>query len=220
MQKNAPLLDLDKIASELVRCTAQEKPPVHLPFEHPKWATFDQLSRWEDDPPTTTTDQLIVLDHRSDISGPYPQYIMEDSSGREIVVRWQFDDEERASKTRKRTLGSAVIINPRLHWFPDGQLGISMTDDDYDDIFLFDSNSMQMQSLKSMFDLVASLRAARTCDYPPCAKPSPPSQCAGCKKVFYCNKDCQRNAWNNKLVHKRVCATLGALHRLETRLDL
>lgn len=38
------------------------------------------------------------------------------------------------------------------------------------------------------------------------------SKCAGCQRVSYCSKECQRRAWKDPLSpHKAVCATITAL---------
>ncbi|KAJ7250536.1 hypothetical protein B0H12DRAFT_1120796 [Mycena haematopus] len=44
-----------------------------------------------------------------------------------------------------------------------------------------------------------------------CAKATPASICSGCKRVAYCNSECQSHDWNGPLPHKKVCKQIRAL---------
>ncbi|KAJ7873472.1 hypothetical protein B0H14DRAFT_3860041 [Mycena olivaceomarginata] len=44
-----------------------------------------------------------------------------------------------------------------------------------------------------------------------CAKPDPASLCSGCRRVMYCNTECQSSDWNGPLPHKKVCKEIRAL---------
>ncbi|KAJ7769968.1 hypothetical protein B0H16DRAFT_1307198 [Mycena metata] len=50
------------------------------------------------------------------------------------------------------------------------------------------------------------------CMHAHCAKPTAASLCAGCRRVAYCDTECQMNDWNaSPLPHKKVCKTIRAL---------
>ncbi|KAJ6519157.1 hypothetical protein C8R45DRAFT_1204383 [Mycena sanguinolenta] len=44
-----------------------------------------------------------------------------------------------------------------------------------------------------------------------CTKANPASICSGCKRVAYCNAECQTRDWNGALPHKKVCKHIRAL---------
>ncbi|KAJ7229277.1 hypothetical protein C8J57DRAFT_1147476 [Mycena rebaudengoi] len=44
-----------------------------------------------------------------------------------------------------------------------------------------------------------------------CTKTTPASICSGCKRVAYCDAQCQTRDWNGQLPHKKVCKTIRAL---------
>ncbi|KAF7370323.1 hypothetical protein MSAN_00663700 [Mycena sanguinolenta] len=44
-----------------------------------------------------------------------------------------------------------------------------------------------------------------------CVTAYPPSICSGCKRVAYCNAECQTRDWNGPLPHKKVCKHIRAL---------
>ncbi|KAJ7512878.1 hypothetical protein B0H11DRAFT_1947800 [Mycena galericulata] len=44
-----------------------------------------------------------------------------------------------------------------------------------------------------------------------CTKVTAPSICSGCRRVAYCNTQCQTHDWNGPLPHKKVCKTIRAL---------
>ncbi|KAJ7820485.1 hypothetical protein B0H13DRAFT_2682283 [Mycena leptocephala] len=44
-----------------------------------------------------------------------------------------------------------------------------------------------------------------------CTKATPASICSGCKRVAYCDAQCQTRDWNGQLPHKKVCKTIRAL---------
>lgn len=43
------------------------------------------------------------------------------------------------------------------------------------------------------------------CSYCLCCHRTAPMRCSRCKKVFYCNQDCQKSHWR---LHKKVCGTV------------
>ncbi|KAF8314005.1 hypothetical protein DL93DRAFT_2167491 [Clavulina sp. PMI_390] len=196
------------------------KHPIQPPFQHPKWVNFRQISRTSDDLPMSTIDQLIILDTKCDVSGSYPQHIMQDSEGRDFVVKWQFRDDAREKKMRARDFQSAVIINPRMHEFMDGQIGIRVEDEDFDDIYLFDITSVLLQALNLTINAKRLDGSWNECHDPSCKKPDPTQRCSGCKTVFYCDATCQKKGWKPPAAHKHTCATMAALHRLKLRLGI
>ncbi|KAJ7731702.1 hypothetical protein DFH07DRAFT_894654 [Mycena maculata] len=44
-----------------------------------------------------------------------------------------------------------------------------------------------------------------------CADPTAESMCSGCKRVVYCDAQCQSQDWNGPLPHKKVCKAIRAL---------
>ncbi|KAF7333474.1 hypothetical protein MVEN_02363600 [Mycena venus] len=44
-----------------------------------------------------------------------------------------------------------------------------------------------------------------------CAKETAASLCSGCRRVAYCDVQCQTHDWNGPLPHKKVCKTIRAL---------
>ncbi|KAJ6578224.1 hypothetical protein B0H19DRAFT_1122701 [Mycena capillaripes] len=44
-----------------------------------------------------------------------------------------------------------------------------------------------------------------------CAKSTAGSLCSGCRRVAYCDAQCQKNDWNGLLPHKKVCKTIRTL---------
>ncbi|KAJ7874622.1 hypothetical protein B0H13DRAFT_2057413 [Mycena leptocephala] len=44
-----------------------------------------------------------------------------------------------------------------------------------------------------------------------CTKETPASICSGCKRVAYCDAQCQTHDWSGPLPHKKVCKTIRAL---------
>ncbi|KAJ7673766.1 hypothetical protein DFH06DRAFT_1035898 [Mycena polygramma] len=44
-----------------------------------------------------------------------------------------------------------------------------------------------------------------------CAAPTAVLMCSGCKRVAYCNPQCQTHDWNGPLPHKKVCKKIRAL---------
>ncbi|KAJ7330266.1 hypothetical protein DFH08DRAFT_1022366 [Mycena albidolilacea] len=44
-----------------------------------------------------------------------------------------------------------------------------------------------------------------------CTKATPASICSGCKRVAYCDAQCQTRDWNGQLPHKKFCKTIRAL---------
>ncbi|KAF8314004.1 hypothetical protein DL93DRAFT_1102930 [Clavulina sp. PMI_390] len=207
--------------SDITHYASQGHLPVVPPFEHPKWVTFDQVSQWSGGPSTSTINRLMVLDQVMDISGSYPQHLMRDSAGQEFIVKWEFDDDERERDMRAKLFGSAVLVNPKLTYFFDGQLGIRMKDDDFDNIYqLFANPSMLMQKICTGIDSKLSDGSWNICNNSVCERPNSTRRCSGCKTVYYCNENCQRTGWKQPDGHKYICATLSALRQLRTRLGL
>jgi hypothetical protein len=64
------------------------------------------------------------------------------------------------------------------------------------------------ECLGSGFDPVSGLFKSAIYVCPPLLADAPPFKlCSACKKVSYCNADCQKGHW--KRAHKRECATLA-----------
>ncbi|KAJ7112938.1 hypothetical protein C8R44DRAFT_741285 [Mycena epipterygia] len=49
------------------------------------------------------------------------------------------------------------------------------------------------------------------CMYISCTKATAASLCSGCRRVAYCNAQCQTHDWNGPLPHKKVCKTIRVL---------
>lgn len=60
--------------------------------------------------------------------------------------------------------------------------------------------------------VVVESQLTNCCGISTCGEPDPPKSCSQCKKVYYCDQNCQKLHWFS---HKRVCKTLQDMVAIE-----
>ncbi|KAI1415443.1 hypothetical protein F5Y13DRAFT_156025 [Hypoxylon sp. FL1857] len=136
-----------------------------------------------------------------------PRIVARDFQDNQFVVAFYPDDPDDMPRLLKdfKAGNTIAIFYPLIHAFIDGTTGVRVEDSDEVLIIplkLKDVIKMNEEVIKYT-PVGGTLRRCHGCDD---AKDSL-NKCGGCTLFYYCDKDCQSKAWNEKS-HKKFCKAL------------
>ncbi|KAI0834412.1 hypothetical protein F5Y06DRAFT_279199 [Hypoxylon sp. FL0890] len=136
-----------------------------------------------------------------------PRIVAEDFQGNQFVVAFYPDDPNDMPRLLKHfKVGNTIaIFYPLIHYFLDGTTGFRVDDSGKALIMplkLKDVIKMNEEVIKYT-PVQGTQRKCHGCD----KSTENLNKCGGCTLFYYCNKDCQIKAWNEK-DHKKFCKAL------------